>query len=325
MTIKAMVLAAGFGERLRPATMKRPKPFVPLLNRPIIYYVFDLLYHFKIYDVIVNTHYLSDYLISYLNFSPHKFISPLISHEERILGTGGGVKKVQDFFSNNLLVINGDIVTYIDLYDLIRFHEDKNCLATLALMKSEYAPRVEVDKDNKIISINRTDKMGLLTYIGIQILNKQVIDYIRGDGFVDIIDIYRDLINSGKGSVYGYITKPTYWWDIGTIDMYLEATGYLLYNFDLVKPFLLDDTIGQLVYPFGPEKPLLLGEGSFLEEGVNLEGWGVIGKNCIIKKGTHLERSIIWDRVNVEANAIVLESVVTDDATVGGINKKKVI
>ena len=325
MSLKAMVLAAGLGERLRPATLKRPKPLIPLLNRPILYHVFDLLCRFNIMDVVINTHHLSDYFVSYLHSHPHKFIRPMISYEERILGTGGGIKKVQDFFSDNFLVINGDIVAHVDLRQIIQFHQRENGLATLALMRSDYAPRVKIYKDNRIASISGANKPGLLTYIGIQIINKRVFDYIEADGFVDIMDVYRDLMHSGAERLYGCIVNPTYWWDIGTIDKYLESTKYLVHNFCWIEPHLLDESIGKPSYGFGLANPLFLGEGSVLGEGVRIEGFAVVGRNCVIGRGAVIKNSILWDQVRIESDSMIQECVLTDGATVEGIHRGEVI
>jgi NDP-sugar pyrophosphorylase family protein len=129
--VKAMVLAAGFGTRLQPLTRILPKPMFPVLGRPLLSHTFDLLRSANISEAVVNTHHLPDCITDcFANKKPSN-LNLHFSHEEKILGTAGGIKKVQGFLGDGpFILINSDILTDIDLNRVIEFHKKNNTKLT---------------------------------------------------------------------------------------------------------------------------------------------------------------------------------------------------
>jgi len=227
MKIKGIILAAGFGTRLRPMTDKTPKPLLPVGGRPLIHYSLLLLRKYGITDVVINVHYHAEKMIEALGDGSQFGMKIAYSRESEILGTGGGIKKIFDGFSHeSSIVINGDIMIEIDLAKLIRFHRDNKGAATLVLRKA--APgdgfgRLEVDGEQRIRNIlgklNWNSKVDQdLMFTGLHCINKEVIDYIPEHQTYSITDAYIEMLQQNK-HLKAYITKE-YWNDLGHIDRY---------------------------------------------------------------------------------------------------------
>ena len=149
--VKAMVLAAGKGTRLYPLTGEIPKPMAPIVDTPIIQHIFELLAKADIGEVHVNIHYLADVLLeAYGETSRVNSMNIHLSREDELLGTAGGVKRLEENFDDTFVVIMGDALTDIDIRELVAFHKEKGSLATIALKRvhdtSEYGV-VELDPE----------------------------------------------------------------------------------------------------------------------------------------------------------------------------------
>lgn len=224
--MKAMILAAGLGTRLRPVTNKIPKPIIPIENRPLIEYLLLFLNRNGIKEIIINLHHLGEKIEKSLGDGSRWGMEISYSKEDIILGTGGGIKRVQAFFDSTFLVINGDILIDLDLHGLIGFHQKKGGIATMVLRKNDnpdlYGP-VKIDQDARIRQL--LDRPGWLggdlnsyMFTGIHIIEPEIFKYIPDDQYCSIIDTYIDMINRGE-RLYGYIMKG-FWVEISTIERY---------------------------------------------------------------------------------------------------------
>ena len=136
--VRAMVLAAGLGTRLRPLTNAIPKPLVPIANRPLLEYTFALLAGAGVREAIVNTHHLPDIFEAGLRDLDASGLTLHLSRERRILGTAGGLKKAESFLgAGTFLLLNGDFLVDIDLRQVLDFHEKQGAAATMVLMPDE--------------------------------------------------------------------------------------------------------------------------------------------------------------------------------------------
>ena len=177
--MKAMVLAAGFGTRLQPLTRILPKPMFPVLGRPLLSHTFDLLRSANISEAVVNTHHLPNCITDcFANKKPSN-LNLHFSHEEKILGTAGGIKKVQGFLGDGpFILINSDILTDIDLNRVIEFHKKNNSKLTLVVRQDaspeQYDP-IEIGENGRIAhfvgasSMNLPDNTTRVMFTGIQI------------------------------------------------------------------------------------------------------------------------------------------------------------
>jgi aminoglycoside/choline kinase family phosphotransferase/GTP:adenosylcobinamide-phosphate guanylyltransferase len=238
--MKAMILAAGLGTRLLPLTEKRPKPLFPILGRPLIDVVIRRLQSAGCEAVIINTHHLAHLIDEFISAQAYS-TSVATRYEPAILGTGGAIKNVEDFWDDKpFLVINGDIFTNIDLEEVYRFHLNHKHLVTLVLHDYPQFNHVWVDSSDHISGFGHTapcPPVGLesargtlgptdarqLAFTGIHVLDPQVLSFIPNGTFCNIIDAYCEIIHQGL-TIKGFIARNHYWHDIGTITGYQAAT-----------------------------------------------------------------------------------------------------
>lgn len=223
-----MILAAGLGTRMRPLTEKMPKPLLLIGNRPIIHYTLLFLKKYGITDVIINLHHLADKMRENLDDGSGFGMKIAYSFEPEILGTGGGIKKVEPFLSDNtFVVINGDILIDVDLNDVIRFHKEKNATATMVLRKDDNIERygtIGIDKENRIrqfLNIIKSDEtLTRLMFTGLHILEPTIFSYLPEKGCINRT-AYPEMIKNGE-QVFGYVMNG-YWRDLGTPEAYSSA------------------------------------------------------------------------------------------------------
>jgi NDP-sugar pyrophosphorylase family protein len=225
--MKAMILAAGFGTRLRPLTDTLPKPLLPVGNRPLIHYNLLLLKKYGITDVLINLHHHGERIVREVGNGLRFGMNVIYSEEPTILGTGGAIKKVRSEVADGaFLVINGDILVDINLDKAVEFHHRKKGVATLILREDEEVDRygpVEIDAKNRIRNILgkccwNGEKLNRLMFTGIHIVEPKALDYVPQDLFYSITDAYIEMVRRGE-KLYGYVMKG-YWTDIGVIERY---------------------------------------------------------------------------------------------------------
>jgi NDP-sugar pyrophosphorylase family protein len=231
--MKAMILAAGLGTRLRPLTDTIPKPLLPVGGTPLILWNLLLLRASGICDVIINLHYLGHLIEEAIGDGSRWDMQVRYSHEPTLLGTGGGLKAAEWFFENQpFVVINGDTLIELDVKALREFHRAHGGVATLVLRDDPQAAQwgaVESDAQNRILRINgrgmsQADSTGPLVermFAGVHILHPSVLqDAPPGTPF-SIIDSYTNEL--GRGSrMFGFV-HAGYWSDIGTMERYAHA------------------------------------------------------------------------------------------------------
>ena len=236
--IKAMILAAGEGTRLRPLTLKTPKALLPVAGVPLIEHILLWLKRHSISEVALNLHHLGDKISDFLGDGSRLGMKVVYSKEENILGTAGGVKRMEHFFDGTFAVVYGDTLTDFDLGAMLRFHRIKNSMATIALLELNNPWEVgvvEINKEGQILNFVEKPPRGSepsnLSSGGIYILEKSIFDYIPVDGAPDFgYDVFPKLTEL-KLPVYGYIMKPEdYWIDIGSIGKYEKANKDVKYR-----------------------------------------------------------------------------------------------
>ena len=229
--MKAMILAAGEGTRLRPLTLETSKVLLPMGEVPLIEHQLCWLKSHGISQVAINLYHLGEKIKDFLGDGSRFEMKLLYSPEETLLGTAGGVKRMESFFSDTFVVVYGDIFTDFDISAMIDFHKQKKALATIVLYKIPN-PRevgiVEVNEENKVLSFKEKPLRGSdssnLSSGAIYVLEKEIVDYIPNHGYCDFgYDIFPKLLALHL-PVYGYVLEPEdYLIDIGTIDKYRKA------------------------------------------------------------------------------------------------------
>lgn len=236
--MKALILAAGFGTRLLPFTKTTPKALFPVAGRPLLHMIILSLQQAGCKAVIINTHHLHKKIDSYLA-RQHYAIPVITRFEPVILGTGGAIKNVADFWDNYpFMVINSDILTDIDLKKVYEFHLNHSHPVTLVLHDDPRFNTVSVNKDGFITEFHdstflppppasgsntsRPSEIRKLTFTGIQVLDPQVLERIPANIFSNSIDIYRELLSENK-KICAFISNEYYWKDVGSPESYRKA------------------------------------------------------------------------------------------------------
>jgi NDP-sugar pyrophosphorylase family protein len=236
--MKAMLFAAGEGQRLRPLTAKIPKPLVPVAGRPMIEYPLLLLGHYGIKNIIINLHHLGDQVEAHLGDGARFGLEIRYSREEVLLDTGGGLLKAKPFLQDGpFIVINTDVLIDLPLDRVIRFHKEKKSSVTLVLRPDELAERygsMDMDSDGRIsrfldtrAPLNITGTGRKLMFTGVQILEPAVFAYMESEAkkFSTTKHTYPKMLAQGE-PLYGYCFEG-FWQDLGTAERIKEAEKWL--------------------------------------------------------------------------------------------------
>ena len=216
--MKALILAAGYGTRLLPHTLKIPKPLFTLNSKPVLEHLIRQLAAHGCEEMIINTHHLHGQI--------EAFAAKLLFHirtlyEPIILDTGGAIANARSFFKDApFFVINSDIVFDLDLSRVYAFHSASDCLATLVLHDHEKFNKVSVDDQGYVQSFDA--KTGGLAFTGIQVLSPEIFEYFPDKKVFSSIEVYQKLIHHKK--VRALVEKEIYWSDIGTTESYSRTS-----------------------------------------------------------------------------------------------------
>ena len=285
--MKAMILAAGLGTRLRPLTLKRPKALMPVGNRPMIDRVIHYLQKYGVDELMVNAHHHKGQLVSHLDGGRPFGLPIQVKVEPRILGTGGGIQNTEGFWDDSpFIVINSDILTDIDLARALKAHQAAGSLATLILHEYERFNQVRINEDREIVDIAPEPGPGRLAFTGIHIIEPALLSHIPKGQFSHIIDTYLKLIHEGH-PIRAYVSHGHYWRDVGTIRSYLLANQETLRG-----------------------NRLLSGPGCRIHPSAVVKDWAVMGPGTVLAAESVVGRSVLWENVIVRRGIRVMDSVV---------------
>jgi mannose-1-phosphate guanylyltransferase/phosphomannomutase len=330
--MKAMVLAAGLGERLRPLTIDRAKPSLPLLNRPLIEHTLGYLEENGTTEVVINLHHMPESIRGLIGDGRRLGLKVHYSVEPTILGTAGGLKNAEGHFrdSGTFVMINSDFVTDFNLKEAVGAHQASGSLATLILTPAhdpmEYGV-VELGEDNRIIRIAGRPEPGnwtsgsRYTFTGIHILEPEILDQIpSGRPFEINREVYPPLI-AARRPIRGHVHHG-FWRELGTLRLYLEGTlavlGQSLDRFIVHLQTRPGIYIDQVTLPpdVTIEAPLLVGRACTVGPRSSLLGGVVLGKNVRIGSGCALRSSVLWDGARIGDGASLSDCIVASGVSV---------
>ncbi len=231
-----MIFAAGLGTRLRPLTEAIPKPLIPVLGQPIIAHTITFLKKWGVAEVVINLHHHAEKIKEALGDGKRFGVNIIYSFEEKILGTGGGLKKAERLLSEGtFFLMNSDIIADVNLLDVLSFHRQKGALATMVLRDDPRADSygaIRINREGRIrqfldklpppVSSAHSEDLRTYMFTGIHVLEPGVFRYIPDEGFSSITDhVYPRLLLSGEKG-FGY-TMDGYWADLGTQESYSKA------------------------------------------------------------------------------------------------------
>jgi NDP-sugar pyrophosphorylase family protein len=328
--MKAMILAAGLGERMRPLTDSRAKPSLPLLNRPIIAQTLTYLKAHGVKEAVINLHWQPESIRGVIGNGQRLGVKVHYSEEQLILGTAGGLKKAEAHFQGggSFVLINGDFVTDCDLGAVIAEHKKSGAVATMVLTPqrpgTDYGS-VEMDPaTGHVVAIAgrgrkpgpRVQQVESYTFTGIHILEPPILDLIPPGAKSEINrEIYPALMQSG-GLVKGYVHKGS-WFEMGTPRLYLEGNLALLSagTDPAIQPMKQSDGVflENVSVPASTTAaaPYLIGKGTAMGEHCSMQGGVIIGRQTRIGSGCALRSSMIWDGARLGDKVQLTDCIVT--------------
>ncbi|MCL6639130.1 MAG: mannose-1-phosphate guanyltransferase [Firmicutes bacterium] len=344
--MKAIIMAGGEGSRLRPLTCCRPKPMVPVLNRPIMTHIVELLKSHGITEIGVTLQYMPGAIRDYFGDGSEYGVKMRYFVEEVPLGTAGSVKNAASFLDETFIVISGDALTDLDLSRAVRFHRDRGSLATLVLTRVacplEYGVVITAP-DGKVTRFLEKPGWGEVfsdtVNTGIYVLEPEVLDYFAPGRMFDFSKDLFPLLLADRKPLYGLVL-PGYWCDIGNLAQYLEAhydalSGKVkipIPGEEIAKGIWLEEgaTLHDSAVVNGP---VLIGAGCQIGAGCRIESFSVLGRGCQVRERASIKRSVVWDnvfigrgaalrgavtgsRVQVQAGAAVYEGAVVGDHSI---------
>lgn len=285
--MKAMILAAGLGTRMRPWTLKLPKPLLPLINIPLIRFSIELFKNHGIKDLIINTHHLPEQLEDYI--ASITGISVKFSREKILLGSFGGVRTMWNLAGKeDVICINSDIITTLDLDTLINFHKKHEATITLGLIPSmgdKTYTDVWCEENGKIVQIGGAPQNTNLIsthYCGIQILSPKIMDWREPNEIGDLSNlVYKRAIKENV-PIFGYRSNAL-WLDAGQPMQFINTNKELLNLLDKSDPYFLG-LFKNLNPNYKQISPgIFIGQNTTIESTVKLNPPLIIGANCHIE------------------------------------------
>lgn len=316
--MKAVILVGGEGTRLRPLTCNIPKAMIPILNKPFLEYLILYLKEHSVRDIILTTSYLPDHIQSYFGDGTGSGVHLSYLIEEQPLGTAGAVKNASSFLDEPFFVINGDIVTGIDLTAMMSQHQKIKPKVSLALTPVDN-PTIYgvVETDTKgmvkrfVEKPSRDEVTTNMINAGIYILEPEVLSYIP-TSTPSMFEHYLFPLLIRKGEPILSYPSATYWIDIGTPEKYLRLNHDLLLNkapsLSVYRPQISSNSE---IHPSAQiEGPVLIGEDCAIAQGARVKGPAALGPRCQIGEDAVIEGAILWHDSKVGKKATLKNCIV---------------
>lgn len=317
--MKAMILAAGFGTRLKPLTNNLPKPLFPVLNRPILEHALHFLSSQGIRDIAINLHHQAEKIIDYFGDGKDFGVNLHYSKEEKILGTAGGIKKLEPFLKNDtFLVINSDVLADVNLKDALKFHKEKKSKLTLVVRQDPNAEKydsIQRVEEGRIVhflgsSIKNSDPTTKVMFTGIQIIEPDIFSRIPENKFCGTAeDVFPEMVQEGL-PVYGFLHKG-FWIDMGTRETYIQAQMDALDRKVALKTSSSRYPEGPLLVP-----PVHIGKNCEISQDAQVGPYAVLGDGCRIRSGAVVENAILWPKATIGASVTVKNSIIGEGVAI---------
>ncbi|MHB8264027.1 MAG: sugar phosphate nucleotidyltransferase, partial [Acidimicrobiales bacterium] len=311
--MKAVIMAGGEGTRLRPLTSNTPKPMLPMVNKPMMEHVISLLRRHGFEEIVVTVAFMANAIRTYFGDGSEFGLSMVYATEESPLGTAGSVLNAAEQLTERFLVISGDVLTDIDLSQIVKFHDDKGALCTIALKSVENPLEFGIVITREDGSIERFLEKPTWGQVfsdtintGIYVLEPEIFDFIEQGRPVDFAsDVFPGVLENGR-PIYGDIVDG-YWEDVGTLEAYLKA-----------HEDILDQKVNVHLDGFLLRPGVWLGKGAEVDPEAHVEGPAILGDNCRIGAGARIGRyCTLGTNVRTGNDTSVERSVIHDNSYIG--------
>ena len=313
--MKAVIMAGGEGTRLRPLTTSQPKPMLPLANRPMAEHIISLLRKHGFEEIVITVAFLANTIRTYFGDGSEFGVKISYATEETPLGTAGSVLNARGQLDEPFVVISGDVLTDVDLGEVVRFHEANGAMATIALKAVENPLEfgiVIIDESGRIERFLEKPTWGQVfsdtINTGIYVLDPSVLDFVAEGRSVDFSsEVFPALLEAGK-PLYGFVTDR-YWEDVGTLDAYLVA-----------HTDVLDGRVEVALDAFPLRPGVYIGEGAEIDPDAIVDSPVLIGANCRIAQGAHIgPYTVLGANVRIGDSAEIERTIVHDNCYLGPV------
>jgi len=334
--MKAMILGAGIGSRLDPLTRSLPKPLVPIVGKPVMGHLIDLLRNHGFTEIMVNVQYLGQKIMDTLGDGSAYGVKIHYSVEEELCGDAGGVKRCESFFRDSpdgtFLVIGGDDLTDTDISSIVQAHKAKGAVATLGVTpvedQSEYGI-VVADGEGFITRFQEKPKKGEafsnLANTGIYVFNTKVFDHIPAGTFFGFGNNVFPALQAAKEPMLA-VPSEAYWKDVGNLAIYRQSQRDCMdrkvhVEFGMggtpipeMEPQTWIDPDAEIVEQGHVEGPAVVRADSLIKGLV--KDYSVVGRGCTVEEGATIVNTVLWDGACVKAGTYLENCVVGNGVTV---------
>jgi mannose-1-phosphate guanylyltransferase/phosphomannomutase len=307
--MQAVIMAGGFGSRLRPLTNDIPKPMVPIVNKPILEHIFALLKTHNITDYTIMLYYMPEKIRDVFGDGSEYGVKIRYVIPDQDYGTAGAVKLAEKHIDDKFVVISGDVLTDFDLSEIGKFHTEKDTIATMALYSSKNPLQfgiVLTGEDSRIVRFlekpSSSEVFSDTINTGIYFFNKEIFQHIPEKENYDFSkDLFPKLLESGI-PIYGCKTKG-YWRDVGNLDEYISSNMDVLNN--ELNYINETDANGNCISKSAKVDPEAIIKHS------------IIGDNVEVGAGAEIQNSVIWDGVKIGNNSKLIYDVIGKNCLIG--------
>ncbi len=322
--MQAVVLVGGEGTRLRPLTYGTPKPMVPIMNEPFLARTLERLHSAGVNDIILAAGYMPEAISDYFGDGSRLNMKITYVIEAVPLGTAGALKNVEEHLTGAFFVLNGDVLTSLDLKSMLQLHEQKGGLGVLHLIQvsdpsafgcvlHDEKGRVQrfVEKPPK--GQEPTDEVNAGTYL----LEREILDFIPPGRKVSIEHETFPRILAQDKALFAHTTRD-YWIDLGRPEHYLTAHRAILEGTmplelqSRLPPWNRDSAEARSIIP-----PVYIEEDVIIENGAKVGPYAVLGPGCRIGRNSTVRDSVLWDSVTVGEDARIEGSILASRVTIG--------
>ncbi len=301
----AFVMGAGMGTRLRPLTLKRPKPLIPIYGKPLITFALDHLIAAGVERFVINTHHLAGQFDGEFSGGAYRGRPVTLVFEPVLLETGGGIKNAETFLgSESFLVYSGDVLTDLPIEPLLDEHFRRGNDVTLALRDTGLAAGVALE-DGRVSGLRGKGTPGAHDFANVSVWNPSAFARFQPGEKISFVHVLSDWMADG-GRIGGVVLNQNDWFNVGSRDEYLDvhrtigASGW--------RPEWVSEETW----------PARIAGDARVSEGARIEGVVHVGAGCVVESGAVVSDSVLWPGAVVRSGAHLRDCVVTESLVISG-------
>ncbi|HEY5954604.1 MAG TPA: sugar phosphate nucleotidyltransferase [Terrimicrobiaceae bacterium] len=303
----AFVLGAGLGTRLRPLTLVRPKPLLPIFGKPLITFALDHLRALGVESFVINTHHLAEQFDQLFVDAAYGGCSVKLVHEPDLLETGGGIKNAERWIGREpFIVYSGDILTDIVLEELVEEHVCKGNDVTLALRRTGLASGLSLDAGGRVVGIETgRSRAGAFDFANVSIWSPAGFQRMPAGRKISFVPILAEWLREG-GRIGGVVLDEREWFNIGSRKDYLDVHR------------TISEGRWRPAYLRGADWPVSLAAGATVAPTARLSGFNMVGPDCVVEAAATLEDCILWSGAMIQQESILRSCVVAGSLVISG-------